>query len=263
MLETQLPFLKQKLTTVYNIVDLELFHPQPIEIITADNSKAIRVVVAARYEENKNMVGVARAMLRIKEYSLVPAIKIDWYGCESGDPAPYNRAARIIVENGLSNDIQLHPPTERIANEFASADAVGLFSFYEGLPNAVSEGMACGKPILLSNVCDAGNLVQDGKNGFLCEPNSPESIADSLMRFAAMNKQKQLQMGLESRRMAETLFAENVVIERYERILQAAASHQAVPSDCNWPMHVPESAIKMVESKTVHRTKINYSEESD
>lgn len=192
------------------------------------------------------MQGVAKALLQIRKCSATHRIVIDWYGGMATDPTPYHRAARFIAEHELGSDLRLHPPTKMIEVEFASASAVGLFSFFEGLPNVVCEGMACGKPILLSNVCDAGNLVRDGKNGFLCDPNSPESMANALRRLAATSDQERRQMGLESRRMAEELFGENTVIDCYERILKAAARRARIPADSTWPAVVPESAVRTV-----------------
>jgi glycosyltransferase involved in cell wall biosynthesis len=193
------------------------------------------------------MQGVAKALLQIKKCSATHRIVIDWYGGMAKDPTPYHRAARFIAEHELASDLRLHPPSKMIGLEFARASAVGLFSFFEGLPNVVCEGMACGKPILLSNVCDAGNLVRDGKNGFLCDPNSRESMANALRRLAATSDQERRQMGLESRRMAEELFGENTVMDCYERILRAAARRARIPADCTWPAMVPESAVRTAE----------------
>jgi glycosyltransferase involved in cell wall biosynthesis len=124
---------------------------------------------------------------------------------------------------------------------------VGLFSFYEGLPNAVCEGMACQKPILLSDVCDAGSLVVDGENGFLCDPASPQSIAQAFQRLASASEEQLKKMGLASRRKAEALFAEEVIISFYERVLEAAAVRRPPPGNCTWPTSVPQSAFRTLE----------------
>ena len=99
--------------------------------------------------------------------------------------------------------------------------------------------MACGKPIILSSVCDAGNLVLDGKNGFLCDPSSSESMANAFAHLAAMS--------VESKALAECLFDEQIVIERYEGFFQAAVRREPVAAGCNWPAEVPKSAVRTVE----------------
>jgi len=249
MLEQGLPFLKSKLHTVYNIVDLERFRPSST-ITTKINERkpaVLRIVVAASYQENKNMIGVAKALLCLRRDKINPSIMVDWFGAMGPDPEPFKQVKRFVAKNGLVESIRFHNATQAIAEKYASADAVGLFSFYEGLPNVVCEGMACGKPILLSKVCEADNLVRHGENGFLCDPTSSESIADSLIRLALLSKEERRNMGIKSRNMAESLFSENIVIECYERILKAAIEHQPVPANYNWPAEVPESAGRTIQ----------------
>jgi glycosyltransferase involved in cell wall biosynthesis len=246
MLESLLPFLKDKLCTVYNTVNFNMFRS------ISDNSRdnlsdgIFRIVVAAGFQEKKNMMNLAKALLILKNKHDVPAIVLDWYGSTYSNQTPYKQIELFVAENGLSKIFRLHKVTRDIANEFSCADAIGLFSFYEGLPNAVCEGMACGKPILLSNVCDAGNLVYDGKNGFLCDPASPEDIADKIQRMVFLSHSERQKMGLESRRIAEDLFSSDIVINRYELILMSAINNKKAPVDYSWPKYVPESSVKTV-----------------
>ena len=45
-----------------------------------------------------------------------------------------------------------------------------LPSFYEGHPKILIEAMSCGMVVLASNVEGNKEIIQDGINGFLCEP---------------------------------------------------------------------------------------------
>lgn len=230
MLESSLPFLKPKLATIYNIVDPGLLRT-PLATPIAEGqirTNALKIVVAASYQEKKNMLGVAKALLCLRQCKSHSKVVVDWFGSMPSDRTAFDNAERFICENGLGNLIRLFPPTEDIAREFSQSDAVGLFSFYEGLPNAVCEGMACGKPILLSNVCDAGKLVVDGKNGFLCDPFSPESIAHAINRLASTSPTERLQMSRKSRVMAERLFNEEMIVASYDQILTAVVRHEAI-----------------------------------
>jgi glycosyltransferase involved in cell wall biosynthesis len=249
MLEARFPFLKQKLTTIYNTVDLQLFRPALGQSTTGSHSSSgpCRIVVAASYQGLKNMGGVARAMVLLRTIPPAQDIVVDWFGGIGADPTPYHEAVDFITANALAGQFNFHPETRAIEKVFAGASAVGLFSFFEGLPNVVCEGMACGKPIVLSNVCDAGSLVRDGKNGFLCDPSSPESIAKAFGRLAGMSFEERQQMGSESRAVAEDLFCEQIVVERYEKIFEAAARHEPVPAGSTWPAQVPESAVATAE----------------
>jgi len=246
MLDATFPFLRNKLCTVYNTLDFNLFRsssPEP-HTTTSDSSSVFRIVIAASYDERKNMMNVAKALNCLKEKKI--SIVVDWFGNTSADPAAFKQVECFISENGLGNLLHLHPATRDIASEFKSADAVGLFSFIEGLPNVICEGMACGKPILLSNVCDSSNLVQEGKNGFLCDPTSPQDIAKIIHRLFSLSYFDRHNMGLESTRIAKYLFDEEIVIGRYENILTRAANHEPMRPNWSWPDLIPESALKTV-----------------
>jgi len=248
MLEALFPLFRSKLCTVYNMVDLKLFCPSVDNANTVDCHRAreFRIVVVASYQEKKNMMNVAKALLILQNKHIQPPIVVDWFGAMPAGPKAFNEIERFVVENDLGESFRLHAATHNIAHEFSCADVVGLFSFYEGLPNVVCEGMASGKPILLSKVCDASNLVQDGRNGFLCDPTSPEDIGEKIQRLTTLTDFDRSQMGLESRKLAEQLFSEDAVIERYKRILKLAVDNQLLPVDCSWPAQVPESAVVTV-----------------
>ena len=244
MLETEFPFLKDRLTTIYNTIDLKTFHPERAEHSQA--GKPRRIVVAASYQENKNMLGVAKALLLMRNGGSTPEVVVDWYGATPSGTDAFERAERFIIANGLADCMRLHPATKRIEEEYANASAVGLFSFFEGLPNVVCEAMACGRPVILSNVCDAGNLVNDGVNGFLCDPNSQDSIANAFTRLASATSANLESMGAESRQMAESMFSEDEGISRFEKILEIATARLSLPTGCSWPPTVPESALRSV-----------------
>jgi glycosyltransferase involved in cell wall biosynthesis len=148
-----------------------------------------------------------------------------------------------IVDFGLTGVFRLRPATSSIHDMMLQSDAVVLPSFYEGLPNAVCEGMALGRPILMSAVCDAGNLVEDGINGFLFDPRNPNSVADAIVRLARLSREERTGMGVASRARAEVLFDVNTVVERYLRVLEAAASRKALRVE-HWPEATPNTATR-------------------
>ena len=249
MLEHLFPFLRSKLCTVYNVVDLILFstfsHTNNLK--DYECNRIFRIVIAGRYDKNKNILNVAKAILINKNKKFNTRIVVDWFGDMSSDLNLLKEVKLFIINNKIEHCLRLYPATRYIAKEFSSADAIGLFSFYEGLPNVICEGMACGKPILLSSVCDADQLVENGKNGYLCDPNSPKDISEKMLNLVALSYLERTNMGLESRKIAERLFAEETVIERYEHILNGVINHQRIFIDCSWPTDVPQTALKTVQ----------------
>lgn len=78
---------------------------------------------------------------------------------------------------------------ERLADLYASADALLLPSLREGFPTVVGEALACGTPVLASDVGGISELVADGVTGWLVPPGDDAAleaaIGDALAGTAA------------------------------------------------------------------------------
>lgn len=74
-----------------------------------------------------------------------------------------------IEANQLGSDCVVIPHTPNTAWILRAIDLFLLTSATEGTPNSLMEAMACGTPVLASNVEGTRDLVEDGVNGFLFE----------------------------------------------------------------------------------------------
>ena len=242
MLQRAWPGLRQKLHTVYNGLDLQRFKPAQFRGENPVPTASLKVLVVASYQRLKNMLGLAKALELLRRTGQVEVV-VDWYGAVPPDAGPFREANTFIRERGLTSAFHFHPPIREIEKEYQRADVVGLFSEYEGLPNVICEGMACGKPVILSDVCDARFLVEESKNGFLCDPRSPESIAGALRKMAALNADGRQRMGRESRKRAEQLFDPQKCLWHYERIMESAIAAVVAKLQRGTQAGVPASSV--------------------
>ena len=100
----------------------------------------------------------------------------------------------------------------------ADSDAVGLFSTVEGLPNTICEGMTIGRPIVMSKVSDFDVLVSD--NGYLCDPNSIESIKDALVKLIETPSNELKAMGEKSKEKAQKLFSSAAITKQWTDLIE-------------------------------------------
>ncbi len=76
---------------------------------------------------------------------------------------------------------------------YSAAEAVVVPSHYESFGMVALEAMACGVPVVASQVGGLAFLVQDGVTGFTVPVDEPEALADRLMRCVNQpDLQKQL-----------------------------------------------------------------------
>jgi glycosyltransferase involved in cell wall biosynthesis len=81
--------------------------------------------------------------------------------------------------------IQVYFLGERIdiAEILQVMDVFVLTSFYEGLPVSVLEAMACGTPVVATDVGGVKEVISDGTNGLLVEPGNPHAIAEKIKKL--------------------------------------------------------------------------------
>lgn len=64
----------------------------------------------------------------------------------------------------------------------SAADLFLFASLQEGLPVAIMEAMACGLPIVASNIRGNADLIDAGKGGYLVEPTDVDGFVDAIKR---------------------------------------------------------------------------------
>ena len=86
-----------------------------------------------------------------------------------------NPESRIIVTG--------HVPHNDLPAYYSLMDVFVHPSLRDGMPNAVLEAMACGKPVIATPVGGVLDVIEDGKNGALINVNDADMLADKLLEL--------------------------------------------------------------------------------
>lgn len=218
MWEKYYPQYNDKYSVIYNPVLI----PDEVDYLTHKYAKDGKVVltVVASYQQLKNPIRLIEAFNMLDENQKEKLV-VNWYGREEitvGNTETYDKTKELIEKYGLSDYIHLHNETSEIYKIMSQSDAVGLFSTVEGLPNTICEAMCLGKPIIMSRVSDYDVLVKD--NGYLCDPESVESIKDVLVKLIETPLEKLETMGRASKNMAKDLFSAKAITEQWTQIIE-------------------------------------------
>jgi len=105
----------------------------------------------------------------------------------------------------------------------SQASVVCLPSYYgEGVPKVLIEAMACGRPIVTTDMPGCRDLVQSSKNGLLVRPKDTIELAERLATLV-VNRSLCEKMGVEGRRIVEKEFSLKRVTQEtmsvYEELL--------------------------------------------
>lgn len=110
-------------------------------------------------------------------------------------------------------------PVKNLAPIYHDHDALILASTTEGLPNVVCEAMACGLPIIISNVLDHSVLVDDGRNGILFNPENPLDLSLSIENFYNNGFENYTQKCLDASKYAKSMFLKDKFIDAFESLI--------------------------------------------
>ena len=210
------PSLKQKIVTITNFTDTEHFVP-----LNKEQTKMLKVMTAGRIAKQKNILNYLEAISIVRKNG-IKDIHFEWYGDIQPGEERYGEEVRsAIKEKSLEDLVSFYPASKEIVSKYQVSDVFCLPSIYEGFPNVICEAMSCGKPIICSNVCDNPQIVENGKNGFLFNPNDVENMADCIARIYKMKQENRNEMGTISREIAETKFSEEAFVEKYIKLIES------------------------------------------
>jgi glycosyltransferase involved in cell wall biosynthesis len=84
---------------------------------------------------------------------------------------------QMVRETGLAGNVVFEGHRSDVNSILAEARVFVLTSDTEGVSLSVMESLACGVPAVVSNVGDLGDIIADGRNGFLVDSRTPEAFA--------------------------------------------------------------------------------------
>jgi len=129
---------------------------------------------------------------------------------------------------GLGDRVHLLGYRHDMPAVMARADVVVLTSDTEGLPRAILEGMALGKPVLATDVGGIGELVRDGMDGCLFARRDVEGFARGLQTLVSPATRRT--MGDSGRERVRHEFTPDAQAERFleamRQIERASDGHQ-------------------------------------
>ena len=104
---------------------------------------------------------------------------------------------------------------------YSAAEAVVVPSQYESFGMVALEAMACGTPVVASQVGGLAFLIQDGRTGYMVPSNEPTQLADRLTRLLKDQKLRQ-QMGKNAAELARNYSWEIIarkIVELYNQVI--------------------------------------------
>ncbi len=99
---------------------------------------------------------------------------------------------------------------------FSEADIMVLPSYREGLSKSLIEAASMSLPIVTTDVPGCREVVEHGKNGFLCKVKDPIDLQNKMEAMIKLSEKERVLMGENGRKLVESTFEEKIVIDLYK-----------------------------------------------
>ena len=131
---------------------------------------------------------------------------------------------KLVRELGLEGKVEFvnHVPQAALRDYMRMCRVLVLPSLSEGLPRVLIEAMACGKPVIGTNVGGIPSLIHDGVNGFLIPPNDSQALAAKII-FLLSRESEVARMGAKGQGFVAQTFSTEKYVRGYASVLEASA----------------------------------------
>lgn len=199
-------------------VDTKLFAPTPEPDILEGPP---RVVLPARMLREKGVGEFIAAAEQLRREGVAARCTLVGETDAANPSAIDANELRRWYESGV---IEWWGHRSDMPNVYAQSHIVCLPSYREGLSKTLLEAMACGRPIVTTDVPGCRDAVRDGVNGLLVPARNSGALADAL-KLLIQDAPLRLELGARGREICEREFGIDGVVAQTLRLYDELLGH--------------------------------------
>lgn len=171
---------RQQLHRVYNGIDREIFHARENEKVELRQKLSLPendpiLLFVGNFLPVKNPLFLLEAFASLRSTSH-PNSQLVMIGRGLMRESIQQQAASLGIQDALT--LPGACTSAQIADYMNAADLFCLCSHNEGLPNVILESLACGLPVISTDVGGIGEVLNSPAYGSLVQPDTPSSLSE-------------------------------------------------------------------------------------
>lgn len=162
-------------------IDITRFQPRTGQYKQQGNDEPVTIVTVGRLVQEKGMGYALEALAGVRKQR--PNLPVRYRILGGG---PLENSLRVQAKHlGLDDIVEFMGPQDQavVRSVLAQADLFLLPSVAEALPVSIMEAMACGLPVVATEVGSVAELVKDGHTGRLVPPADSKALARALLEM--------------------------------------------------------------------------------
>lgn len=163
-----------KISLVYNCYDEKRFQRRPS--LFKKKADVFKLCMVGRFDWIKDQATLCRAVGSLKKRNIT--IELTLVG--GGDANLERECKSICTQFGIEKDVQFLGMRDDVPEILSNMDAFVFSSFCDTFGIALIEAMACGLPVIVSDIPPFMEIIEYGKYGQYFRTGDPEDCADKI-----------------------------------------------------------------------------------
>jgi glycosyltransferase involved in cell wall biosynthesis len=185
------------------------------ELGVSPEAPVVGTVCALRPQKALDVLVRAAAHLRAS----VPNVRV----LIVGDGEERGRIESLVAELGLEDTVSLLGRRDDVPDVLRAFDVAACSSDFEGTPLSILEYMEAALPVVATRVGGVPDLIEDGVNGRLVEPQDPERLAAGIASLLG-DPELARQMGQRGQARRRSEFDISNTVREIERLYESLAA---------------------------------------
>jgi len=220
---------KNKIYTVYNGVETDLFFPNQIQrerirkTLAISNDEIILLFLSFITKQKGLHLLINALPIILKTNNQVKLIVV-------GEGDYLNEAKQAVKQLRLEKYVIFlgHVPREEASHYINASDVFILPTLrQEGMPFSILEAMACQKPVIASRIGGIPSIIDNGVNGLLIPPGNVSKLIEKIL-FLLDNKKYANKIATNAREKAITKFSLQEMINETIKVFELSINRQIV-----------------------------------
>ena len=219
------PYVRDEIEakTAAKIVDIDNAIDEKYFSLPHDEIKG-RIFFAGWLNARKNPITLVKAFAKLVEKGVDAELRI---AGEASDSDYFNRLQETIEKEGVKDKVVLlgRLNQQQIQQELQNTALFVLPSYQENAPMAIAEAMAVGIPVVSSNVCGMPYMIEEGRTGYLVDPDDIPGLADKMAKLL-LDDEGRREMGKECKEEAYRRYHPDSVarktVDLYQQVIASS-----------------------------------------